>query len=147
MFVFFIMKEIKGSVMINVPAEKVWATVTDFSSFPEWNPFVTRMEGELKEGGAFDIVVSLPDRDDIKYKTTLVKMEKDKELRFKGKVNSLLSEEHSKLIEQVEDSKCVFSQQMVFKGLLTLFAGKIIRDSQIGLNRMNEELKKRCEKK
>ena len=141
------MKEIKGSVIINVPAEKVWATVTDFSSYPEWNPFVTRMEGELKEGGVFDIVVSLPERDEIKYRSTLVKMEKDKELLFKGKVRFLLSEEHSKLIEQIEDSKCVFSQRITFKGLLTLFAGKVIKDSQVGLNKMNEELKKRCEKK
>ncbi|MCG7844340.1 MAG: SRPBCC domain-containing protein [Methanomassiliicoccales archaeon] len=141
------MKEIKGSVMINVPAEKVWATITDFSSYPEWNPFVTRMEGELRLGSAFDVVVTLPERDDIKYRSTLVKMEKDKELQFKGKIRSLLSEEHSKFIEQIEESKCMFSQSIAFKGFLTLFAGKIIKDSQVGLNKMNEELKKRCEMK
>ncbi|OPX59367.1 MAG: Polyketide cyclase / dehydrase and lipid transport [Methanomassiliicoccales archaeon PtaB.Bin134] len=99
------MKEIKGSVMINVPAEKVWTTVTDFSSYPEWNPYVTRMEGDLKEGGVFDVVVTLPERDDIKFKTTLFKMEKDKELRFKGKIRTMLSEEHSKLIEKIEENK------------------------------------------
>jgi len=141
------MKEIKGSVMINVPADKIWETATDFSSYPEWNPFITQMKGELKEGGVFDVVVSLPERDDIKYRSTLVKMEKDKELRFKGKVRSMLSEEHSKFIEQIEEGKCVFSQRIVFKGLLSYFAGGVIKDSQLGLNKMNEELKKRCEKK
>jgi len=141
------MKEIKGSIMINVPAEKVWATITDCSSYPEWNPFVTRMDGEMKEGGVFDVVVSLPGRDDIKYRTTLMKMEKDKELRFKGKIMFQLSEEHSKFIEQIEENKCVFSQSIVFRGLLSYFAGGVIKDSQLGLNKMNEEFKKRCEKK
>lgn len=94
----------------------------------------------------FDVVVSLPERKESKFGSILVRMAENKELLFKGRVRFLLSEEHSELIEQIEDSKCVFSQRIVFRGPLTLLAGKVIRDSYTGLRNMNDELKKCCEK-
>jgi len=141
------MKEIKGSVMINVPAEKVWSTLTDFATYKDWNPFLTQMNGELKEGNLFDVVVALPDRPDTKFKTKVIKAEPNKELLTKGAIKKgLLTSEHSFLIEVIEENKCVFSQKVVFTGLMTIFAGKTIKESQVALNKMNEELKKRCEK-
>jgi len=142
------MKEIKGSVMINVPAEKVWSTLTDFASYKDWNPFITQMSGELKEGELFDVVVALPDRADTKFKSKILKAEPNKELLTKGAIKKgLLNSEHSFLIEKIEDSKCVFSQRVVFTGLMSLFAGKTVKAAHVNLNKMNEELKKRCEKK
>jgi len=142
------MKEIKGSVMINVPAEKVWSTLTDFASYKDWNPFLTQMSGELKEGNLFDVVVAIPDRQDTKFKTKILKSEAGRELLTKGAIKKgLLTSEHSFLIETIEDSKCVFSQKVVFTGIMSLFIGKTAKAAQVNLNKMNEELKKRCEKK
>jgi hypothetical protein len=142
------MKEIKGSVMINVPAEKVWSNLTDFASYKDWNPFITQMSGELKEGKLFDVVVAIPDRKDTKFKTKIVKTETNKEVLTKGAIKKgLLTSEHSFLIETIEENKCVFSQKVVFTGIMSLFAGKTVKAAQVNLNKMNEELKKRCEKK
>ncbi len=33
------MKEIHTEIEINAPAGKVWRVLTDFPSYPEWNPF------------------------------------------------------------------------------------------------------------
>ncbi|OPX65778.1 MAG: Polyketide cyclase / dehydrase and lipid transport [Methanomassiliicoccales archaeon PtaB.Bin215] len=142
------MKEIKGSVMINVPADKVWAVLSERALYQEWNPFITQLSGELKEGNLLDVTVVLPDRKDTKFKSKVVKVEPNKELLTKGAIKKgLLTSEHSFLIEVIEENKCVFSQKVIFTGLMTLFAGKVIKDSQVALNRMNEEMKKRCEKK
>lgn len=142
------MKEIKGSVMINVPAEKVWSTLTGFASYKDWNPFITQMSGELKEGNLFDVVVAIPDHNDIKFKTKVVKAETNRELLTKGAIKKgLLTSEHSFLIETIEDSKCVLSQKVVFTGLMSFFIGKTAKAAQVNLNKMNEGLKKRCEKK
>jgi hypothetical protein len=86
------MKEIKGSVMINVPAEKVWTSLTDFASYPEWNPFITQMKGELKEGNVFDVTVTLPGRKDAKFRSKTVKINPGKEMLFKGAIKRGLSE-------------------------------------------------------
>ena len=140
------MKEIKGSVMINVPADKVWAVLSERALYQEWNPFITQLSGELKEGNLLDVTVVLPDRPDTKFKSKVMKLESGKEFLTKGAIKKgLLTSEHSFLIETIEDSKCVFSQKVRFTGLMTLFAGKVIKDSQVALNKMNEALKKRCE--
>ncbi len=44
------MKEIKTEIDIHSSSEKVWRILTDFSKYPEWNPFIDRISGELKEG-------------------------------------------------------------------------------------------------
>lgn len=142
------MKEIKGSVMINVPAEKVWTVLSERAMYKEWNPFITQLSGELKEGNLLDVTVVLPDRPDTKFKSKVMRVESGKEFLTKGAIKKgLFTSEHSFLIETIEDNKCVFSQRIKFTGLMTLFAGKVIKDSQVALNKMNEELKKRCEKK
>jgi hypothetical protein len=142
------MKEIKGSVMINVPADKVWAVLSERALYQEWNPFITQLSGELTEGNLLDVTVVLPDRKDTKFRSKVMKVEPNKELLTKGAIKrGLLTSEHSFLIETIEENKCVFSQKIVFTGLMTLFAGKVIKDSQVALNKMNEEMKKRCEKK
>ena len=41
---------IKTETIINAPAEEVWAQMTDFASFPSWNPFVREAEGRLEPG-------------------------------------------------------------------------------------------------
>ncbi len=88
------------------------------------------------------------DDGDIKFKSKVIRVESGKEVLTKGAIKKgLLTSEHSFLIETIEDNKCVFSQRIKFTGLMTLFAGKVIKDSQVALNKMNEELKKRCEKK
>ncbi len=142
------MKEIKGSVMINVPADKVWAVLSERALYQEWNPFITQLSGELKEGNPLDVTVVLPDRKDTKFKSKVIKVEPNKELLTRGAIKKgLLTSEHSFLIETIEEKKCVFSQRVVFTGLMTLFAGKTIKAAQVNLNKMNEEMKKRCEKK
>jgi len=140
------MKEIKGSVMINVPADKVWTVLSERALYKEWNPFITQLSGELKDGNLLDVVVALPDRPDTKFRSKVIKLESAKELLTKGAIKKgLLTSEHSFLIETIEEKKCVFSQRVVFTGLMTLFAGKTIKAAQINLNKMNEALKKRCE--
>jgi uncharacterized protein YndB with AHSA1/START domain len=44
------MKEIHTEVEINAAAEKVWRVLTEFADYREWNPFVRRVEREVRVG-------------------------------------------------------------------------------------------------
>ncbi|RYZ45415.1 MAG: SRPBCC domain-containing protein, partial [Chitinophagaceae bacterium] len=33
-------KQIKTEIVINASKEKVWAILTNFSQYPQWNPFI-----------------------------------------------------------------------------------------------------------
>jgi uncharacterized protein YndB with AHSA1/START domain len=46
-------------VEIDVPQEFVWAVLTDFARYPEWNPYTVRVEAVLAVGGR--VVLHLPD--------------------------------------------------------------------------------------
>jgi hypothetical protein len=50
---------IKTETVINAPADRVWAEMTDFASFPSWNPFVRRAEGRLEPGEQLKIRLRL----------------------------------------------------------------------------------------
>lgn len=44
---------------IEAPAEVVWAVLTDFERYAEWNPFVVEARCDLRPGGAIDMKVKL----------------------------------------------------------------------------------------
>ena len=50
---------IKTETLIKAPAERVWAEMTDFASFPDWNPFVREAQGRLEPGEQLKIRLRL----------------------------------------------------------------------------------------
>lgn len=43
-------KVFEADIEIHAPVEVVWHHLTDFASYPEWNPFIIWAEGDLREG-------------------------------------------------------------------------------------------------
>jgi hypothetical protein len=37
-------------ILVETPIEKVWQALTDFKSYPTWNPIVGKLKEEMKEG-------------------------------------------------------------------------------------------------
>ncbi len=40
----------EASIIINAPAETIWNVLTDVQKFPEWEPNVTKVEGQAGLG-------------------------------------------------------------------------------------------------
>jgi hypothetical protein len=72
---------IKTETVINAPAERVWAEMTDFSSFPSWNPFVREASGRLEPGEQLKIRLQL-DRMKMTFKPRVTVVEPNRELRW-----------------------------------------------------------------
>ena len=43
-------KEIKTEILIRATPEKVWAILTDFDNYRNWNPFIRSVTGEVAVG-------------------------------------------------------------------------------------------------
>ena len=43
-------KSVHHEISINASVEKVWKTLMDMESYPDWNPTMKRLEGEVIEG-------------------------------------------------------------------------------------------------
>jgi hypothetical protein len=38
----------------------MWAVVTDFAAYPEWNPFIGRISGDFQEGARLEVRIEPP---------------------------------------------------------------------------------------
>ncbi len=48
------MKHLLTEISITAPPDRVWHLLTDFASYPRWNPFIRCASGELKEGAQLE---------------------------------------------------------------------------------------------
>jgi uncharacterized protein YndB with AHSA1/START domain len=55
------MKELHSEIVIDASPERVWDVLTDFATYPQWNPFIRRISGELGVGGRLEVRLEPPD--------------------------------------------------------------------------------------
>ena len=49
------MHEIRTRIDVDAPLRVVWKTLTDFRSYPEWNPHVVEARGDHVEGSKVEL--------------------------------------------------------------------------------------------
>src|SRR5262249_1193398 len=74
--------EIKTEIAINATPDRVWAVLTDFPAYPEWNPFVLQVEGTVYQNAAIRYRFEMPRAVRIGTPATVLRFEPDGELRF-----------------------------------------------------------------
>jgi uncharacterized protein YndB with AHSA1/START domain len=74
-------KELHSEIEINAPAERVWEVLTDFASYPKWNPFITRISGEPTTGERLEVRIEPPGGRAMTFKPTVLKAEANREQR------------------------------------------------------------------
>ena len=140
------MKEIRGSVDIDAPIGRVWQVVTDFKAYPEWNPWITRMEGESTVGSKVGVTTKVPGRKDTNFVSEVLEVRPNQEILMRGTVmKGMLGDDHLFKFESIGENRTRFFQSVEFKGMLSPVIGGIVRDHQKGLDLMNEAMKKWCE--
>jgi hypothetical protein len=141
-------REVRTEIAIAAPAEKVWSVLTDFARFPDWNPFVTAVEGDPREGARLRIDVRLPGARKLKFTPEVMRATPLRELRWVGQLPlGAFRGEHFYLIEDGPDGQTRFVHGELFSGWLVrviwLIHGERI---EAGYRLMNEALKREAEK-
>jgi hypothetical protein len=144
------MKELYSEIEIDASAERVWGILTDFASYPKWNPYIRRISGEPKVGERLEVRFEPPGSRGITLKPKVLKAEPERELRWLGHllVAGLFDGEHTLAIQPLalEENRVRFSQGETFGGLLVpLFARSLDKSTQRGFEEMNRALKERAE--
>ena len=78
--------ELHTEIEINASSEAVWNLLTDTSRFPEWNPFIRRLQGELKAGQKLVVFIQPSGTRGMEFKPVVLKVEPNKELRWLGRL-------------------------------------------------------------
>lgn len=140
------MKEIRTEIDIGASSLRVWQVLTDFAKYPDWNPFIRKVEGQPTEGTKLRIHITTPAGANREYSPKVTRVVAERELRWLGKMPGLLSGEHIFAIEPVSDKSVHLIHREVFGGLLTSFFGSSLdTDVRKGFEEMNVALKKRAE--
>ena len=143
------MKSLHSEIEITGTPEQVWAHLTDFGRFPEWNPLIRHATGDVEQGATLEAQLVLPNGAKLAAKPRLIKVEPNRELRWLGHLGfkGLFDAEHYFEIEPLSDNRVRLRHGEHFRGLLVvpLFAlnGKHIL---AGFVAMNEALKVEVEK-
>lgn len=144
------MKELHTEIEIRASAGRVWEILTDFARFPEWNPFIRRIRGEVKPGTRLEVFLQPSGTRGMTFRPIVVQVKPNRELRWLGHllIPGLFDGEHSFIITPLEADRIRFVQHEAFSGLLVpVFAGRLDTDTKRRFEEMNRALKARAEQR
>ncbi len=141
-------REIATRIEISAPPEAVWAVLTDFPRFGEWNEFLPKVDGKAIEGSRIRFVFELPRGFKMKATAEVLRVEPDRELRWAGTapIPGLLRAEHYFLLSPAGDGATRFDHGERFTGPLAVLLWPILRRRGTPVyEQMNRDLKRRVE--
>jgi hypothetical protein len=143
------MRLIETEIDIAAPVSRVWNVLTDFSAYPDWNPFITDITGELRVGARLRVRIQPPGRRAIMFRPVVLTALPNLQLRWLGRLPmpGLLDGEHSFRLSE-KGLTCRFYQSERFTGVLVPLMGQgLWTATERGFDEMNAALKTRVEAK
>jgi hypothetical protein len=140
-------QELRHDIDIDAAPSVVWSVLTATAEYPSWNPFILRLEGQLREGERLGVRIQPSGGRAMNFKPTALAVRPDRELRWLGHllVPGLFDGEHRFLLEEAGEGRTRFTQAERFTGLLVpLFRGTLEK-TEAGFEQMNEALKRKAE--
>lgn len=143
-------KEIKTEILINATPEKVWSILTNFENYPNWNPFIKSIKGDVKVGNKITVRIEPPEAKGMTFKPKILKSETNKELSWLGHLffAGLFDGEHKFELIDNRNGTTTFKQSEKFKGILVpSFKKQLDNNTKKGFEEMNRKLKELTEQK
>ena len=139
--------QLRTEIEILAPRSAVWKVLTDFENYPEWNPFIPRIRGELRPGAELEIIISPPEGNEMTIRPTLLVVESETELRWRGQLwfKALFQGEHFFRLTEVAPDRTKVTHGEDFSGFLVRFLNAVFTKTARGFVYMNQALKKRVE--
>ncbi|MCC7274239.1 MAG: SRPBCC domain-containing protein [Alphaproteobacteria bacterium] len=140
-------RTIDTTIAVAATPARVWDVLTDFAAYPDWNPFIRRIEGVARPGIRLTVEIAPPGRRAMTFRPRVLSAVPERELRWLGElvVPWLFDGAHGFAIVPAEGG-CVFRQSEVFVGLLVPAMGRASYAAvRAGFAAMNAALKARAE--
>ncbi len=141
------MQKLETRININASAKQVWDVLTDFESYPSWNPFVIGVDGKTDVGEQISVDLKMEGREPQTFKPEVLVRKENEEFRWKGKlfVKGLFDGEHYFQIVKM-GGRVEFIHGEQFSGAFVAPIMSLIgHKTEAGFNAMNEALKNRVE--
>ena len=141
------MKELRTQIEIQASHQRVWDTLTDFESYPLWNPFIQAIRGKLEVGEMLEVHITPPQGQKMVFRPTITHIEPGRSYSWLGKLllPRVFDGEHIFELDQ-DDDRVTLVHRERFSGLLVGMLWKSVDTNvRAGFEEMNGALKTRCE--
>lgn len=142
------MRQIVTQVDIAVSPERVWSILTDFSAYPQWNPFIRSLSGVAKPGEKLRVTIQPEGHRAMTFRPRVLTATNQQELRWLGRLGfpGLFDGEHYFQLTALGEGNTLFVQGEKFSGVLVgLFLHSMEPATTAGFDAMNRALKERAE--
>lgn len=140
--------QLQTEVEISAGPERVWAILSDFAAYPEWNPFIRFIHGVPEKGARLEVRIQPSGAKGMTFRPRVLVADTGRELRWLGQLlfPGIFDGEHSFVIQPLASGRVLVRQSELFSGVLvSLFRGSLDRDTKRGFEEMNLALKARAE--
>jgi hypothetical protein len=141
-------REIATEIDIDAPLARVWAVLVDTPRYPQWNPFIVALRGELSVAQDIRFLFRIPPARRLPGRATVLKVVPGVELRWAGRLlwPWLFRAEHYHLLLPVEGGHTRLLHGEIFSGLAAALAWPLLRlYAQPVFVRFNQALRERVE--
>lgn len=142
------MHQIVTDIEIETPPAAIWSILTDFESYPEWNPFFRKVDGTPEKGARLTVTAQPPSGRELTFHPVVLECVENRELRWQGRLlfRGLFDGERFFRIETVTPGRSRFVHGEYFSGLLVPPLKRYLdRSIRAGFIEMNQALKSRAE--
>lgn len=140
-------KEIKTEIVIQAAPEKIWKILTDFESYPQWNPFIVSVTGDVEKGNKIVVSIKPSDGKGMIFKPIILTKIDSKELSWQGRLlfKGLFDGKHKFELIDNGNGTTTFIQSEKFSGIFVWLFNP--ENTKNGFNKMNQKLKELAESK
>lgn len=138
---------LRAQTTISAPPVRVWSILTDFASYPDWNPFVRTISGDLHLGSRLAVRITPPGGAGMSFQPEVTELRETAVLEWLGHfvIPGIFDGRHRFELAKLSEGTTSFTQSETFGGILIPFLSAALKDTERGFVAFNEALKVRCE--
>lgn len=141
------MKRLHSEILIEASPREVWAVLTDFPHYGEWNPFMVKVTGTPEPGRRLSVTLSPPGGRDITLKPGVTEVVTERVLEWWGHlgVRGLFDGRHRFELHPTGTGTRLVQSETFTGALVPVFARMLDGSTAAGFALMNAALKTRAE--
>jgi hypothetical protein len=138
-------QRIETTAHLDARANEVWAVLTDFPAYGEWNPFITAIAGVLAEDDRLDVTLQQPNGKTNRFRPRVLRVSPARQIRWLGKLGpgGLFDGEHYLVLEPQADGTTVLTHGERFTGVLVPLMKSLLAETEQAFGSMNAALEAR----
>ncbi len=134
---------VRTQLEIDAPPEEVFAVLSDFAAYPEWNPYHVSVEGACELGARLVVRIERPDGETVTIEPHVLELEPPTTLTWGGGIRGVFFGEHVFRLEALEGGRTRLVHDEDFDGFAVGFADLPEDVLTEGYERMNRALAER----